>query len=359
MKMKKTLWNFYTTNEAGWQAMLKACEEAKETIDLEQFIFVTNEIGQKFLEVLIRKAKEGVKIRMIWDAAGSFSFFGSSIATELKEKNIELLFFKTLLPNFLQFHNYKSWYFRNHRRTLIVDSKIGFTGSMCVSDEMKNWRDTVVRIEGPVVKEMDKEFEKMWSRAQHKKVSRTIESVEGDFHYITNTPLSRQHELTKQIIASIRDAKKHIYITTPYFVPTRHLSRVLCRVARKNIDLKIIIPESSDHPFVDMCSRSFFNKMLKAGVKIYLYKGKMIHSKTIVVDDTWASVGTLNLDTVSILYNFEANIVSTDPFFAKELSVHFIQDLLHAEEITYEKWKARSPLEKCMDFFARLLRDFM
>ena len=356
-----TSWDFYTTNESGWDSMLKACSEAKESIDLEQFIFRTDEIGQKFIDVCAKKAKQGVRVRFLWDAAGSFSFFGSSIIDELKEKNIELVFFQTLFPSFLKFHNYKSWYFRNHRRTLVVDNKIGFTGSICFSDEMINWKDTVVRIEGDVVQEMQIEFEKMWNRALGKKVPviNQINDSSLDFRYITNYPLPRKHQLYKNIIKAIREAKSHVYITTPYFIPTRHLNRVLRTTAKKGIDVRIIVPESSDHPIVDLCSRSFFSSLLKSGVKIYLYKGKMIHSKTIVIDDNWATVGTLNLDTASLIYNFEANIVSTNNLFAKELSVHFIRDLLDTEEIDYDKWKNRYWVDILPEFFARLLRDFL
>jgi cardiolipin synthase len=340
--------------------MLQACEDAKISIDLEQFIFITNEIGKRFIEVCARKAIEGVKIRFLWDAAGSFSFFGSSIVEELKEKGIELVFFKTLMPSIFELHRYRSWYFRNHKRTLVIDNKIGFTGSICVSDAMVNWRDTVVRLEGNVVEHMQAEFERTWNRAIHKKnkdISRI--STDREFRYITNYPFPGKHFLYKEIIEKIKNAKKYIYITTPYFIPTRHLSRVIRRAARRGIDVKIIVPIWSNHPIVDLCSRSFYTKMLKAGVKIYLYKGQMVHNKTITVDDTWSTVGTLNLDTISLLYNFEANIISTNELFTNELNGHFINDLKDTEEITYTVWKDRFWVEKFFGFLARFFRDFL
>ncbi len=355
-----TSWHFYTTNESGWEAMLKACRDAEVSIDLEQFIFETNDIGQKFLEVFIKKAKEGVKVRLLWDAAGSFSFYGSSIVEELKRQNIELQFFKTLFPSFFRVHNYKSWYFRNHKRTLIVDSKIGFTGSICVSDEMINWRDTAVKLEGNVVKEMEMGFERMWRRAQSKKLGiMRNEPSQNEFRYISNYPFPSKRHLYSEIVNAIRNAKSHIYITTPYFVPTRHLFKVLRSIAKRGVDIKIIIPESSDHPIVDLCSRAFFTQAFKSGIRIYLHKGEMIHNKTIIIDDEWSTIGTLNLDAASLLYNFEANIVSTNTLFSKELSVHFVQDLLKAEEVIPEQWQNRYWLEKFAGFFARLLRDFM
>lgn len=355
-----TSWNFYTTNDEGWDAMLQACEDAKESIDLEQFIFIRNDIGNKFIDVCSRKAALGVKVRFLWDAAGSFSFYNSSTITELKEKGIELVFFKTLFPSIFKFHNYKSWYLRNHKRTLVVDNKIGFTGSICFSDEMKNWRDTVVRLDVPVVKEMQEEFESTWNRAKNRKKDKVHKSKSGsEFRYVTNYPFIRKHFLYKETIEAIRTARKSILITTPYFVPTRHLSKVIRGAGKRGVEIKIIVPLWSDHPIVDLCSRSFYTKMLKAGVRIYLYKGEMVHSKTMIVDGKWSSVGTLNMDAASLLYNFEANIISTNVLFASELTEHFNTDLKDTDEVTYEVWNNRFWVEKFFGYFARFLRDFL
>lgn len=360
----QTSWNFYITNEDGWDSMLQACEEAKETIDLEQFIFITNDIGNKFIEVCSRKAKQGIKVRFLWDAAGSFKFFSSGMIEELKLKGIELVFFKTLLPSIFEFYNYRSWYLRNHKRTLVIDNKIGFTGSICFSDDMINWRDTVVRLQGPIVDEMQKEFERTWKTALNNrstKLGKKDKIIKNDeeFRYITNYPFPRKHFLYRETIDAIKRAKRNICITTPYFVPTRQLSRAIWRAGKRGVDIKIIVPLWSDHPIVDLCSRSFYTLMLEAGIKIYLYKGEMVHSKTMIVDDNWSSIGTLNMDTVSLLYNFEANIVSTHPLFAKDLLKHFNIDLKDSEEITHEAWKNRFWVEKFFGFFARFLRDFV
>ncbi len=359
--MKETYWKLYTENEEGFEAMLTACESAEKSIDLEQFIFVTDDIGKRFIEVCARKASQGVKVRFIWDAAGSFTFFGSSIVEDLKSKGIELIFFKTLLPNFFEIHNYKSWYFRNHRRTLVIDGVIAFTGSICVSDKMINWRDTLVSVKGPVVKDMQNAFERMWDRASRKKLARIKKEEHSDheFKYITNNPLPRNRRLYNHVVEAIRNAKKNIYITTPYFVPTRRLLRVLRLAAHRGVDIKIIIPQSTDYPIVDICGRSFFAKMLQSGIKIYLYEGRMLHSKTMVIDDDWASVGTLNLDTISLLYNFEANLVTSNKNFTDELLNHFNNDLKSSVEITGQGWKDRYWIEKVAEFFIRLLRDFL
>ncbi len=361
--IENTKWKLFTKSEDGWEAMLNACKEAKESIDMEQFLFMRNDIGEKFIDICSKKAKQGVKVRFLWDAVGSFSFFGSSSVEELKEKGIHLIFFKTLFPSFYEVHNYKSWYLRNHRRTLLIDGKLGFTGSICVSDEMRYWRDTVVKIEGEIVKEMQYAFERMWHRAQKKKIpseySESNFKKNREFKYITNSPIPGKRHLYNEVMSAIKSANEYVYITTPYFVPTRNLYKLLRKKAKEGVRIKLIIPESTDHPVVDLCARTFFNKLLRAGVKIYLYKGEMVHSKTIIIDGKWSSVGTLNMDTISLLHNFEGNLITSNKDFCDELLNHFIDDLHKTEEITFEKWKNRYWIEKFTGFFIRLVRDFL
>lgn len=356
----ETNWKLYTDNSEAWASMLEACEQARETIDLEQFIFVQDDFGSKFIDVCARKAKEGVKVRFMWDAAGSFNLFGLGTVEDMKSKGIEMLFFKTLFPGFFDVPNYKSWYFRNHRRTLIIDGRVGFTGSICVDERLKDWRDTNVRIEGPVVKDMISAFERMWDRAQGKKLPKIKKEKYADhaFRYITNNPIPRNRRLYNHIVDAIRHSRKYIYITTPYFVPTRRLARVLRLAAHRGVDVKIIMPEWSDHPFVDLSARTFFHSILESGVQIFLYKGKMLHSKTMVIDGDWASVGTLNMDNVSLLYNFEASLVSTNSRFAEELASHFVYDMQQTEEMTLQKWNSRYWVIKLAGFFIKFIRGF-
>jgi cardiolipin synthase len=358
--MKETLWKFYTSNEETLIAMIEACESATETIDLEQFIFVPDSFGNRLIEICARKASQGVKVRFIWDAAGSFTLFGSGIVEDLKSKGIELIFFKTLFPGFFDVPNYRSWYFRNHRRTLVIDGKVGFTGSICIYERMKDWRDTNIKIEGLVVQDMQKAFNRMWDRAHGKKLPRIKHEKTSDheFRYISNNPIPRHRRLYHQVLEAIRNSRKYVYITTPYFVPTHHLARVLRLAAHRGVDVKIIIPESSDQTFVDLSSKTFFHGMLKSGVRLFQYKGKMLHSKTVVVDGDWSSIGTLNMDNVSLLYNFEANIISTNGRFTEELASHFVYDMTNCEEMTLEKWNERNWTEKVAGFFMKFIRGF-
>jgi cardiolipin synthase len=360
MTNPETRWKIYDSNEKAWEAMIADCAKAEKSIVLETLIFVTDDFGQRLIDVCAERVAAGVKVRFLWDAWGSFSFFGSTIVEDLKKKGIELVFWKTIVPAYYKVSNFRSWFFRNHRRTLVIDEKVGYTGSMCVNDRMKNWRDTNLRIEGSIVGEMQNAFDRMRARAlDQKPIPKRVKVRHNEFRYITNYPVPGRRHLYNDLVESIRHARKYIYITTPYLVPTRRLSRVLRLAAHRGVDVKIIMPETSNHPFVDLAARTFFSSMLSSGVKIFLYQGENIHGKTAVIDGDWASVGSMNMDGISLLYNFEANIVSTSGKFSEEMAARFVHDLQKTKEISLSEWEKRSFLQKWLEFPARLVRKFL
>jgi cardiolipin synthase len=265
----------------------------------------------------------------------------------------------------------------------VIDGRIGFTGGIGVWEKMRDWRDTHVEIEGPVVADMQTAFDRMWSRATGKRYIKGKSYIKrlkhlkemgrrpknrGDFIYETNNPVPGKRYIYYRLVDAIRGAKKNIYINTPYFVPTARLSRVLRLAAHRGVDVRIILPKSSDHPLVDLAASSYFDKMLEAGVKIFSYKGNgtngehtnvIIHSKTIIIDDEWSTVGTLNLDTISLLYNFEANIISTNLQFAAELSENFWTDIRQSEWLNPKDWQKRIFLQKIPQFLVRFIKKFL
>jgi cardiolipin synthase len=360
----ETKWKLFAANEEAWHSMLTDCALAQKSIVLEQYIFANDDFGTKLINICAERAAAGVKVRFLWDAAGSFTFLGTNIVNDLKEKGIELLFWKTLIPSIYKAQNFRSWYLRNHRRTLVIDDKIGYTGSICVRDQMKNWRDTNVKISGPVVAEMSNAFERMWSRAKKGiKLPARVHVGDDEFRYVTNYPAPGRRHVYTDIIAALKNAKQYVYITTPYFVPTHRLIRAVKHAAERGVDVRIAIPEKTNHyPALDLGARSFFSTLLESGVRIFLYpniEGNIIHSKTIVIDGTWATVGSLNLDSVSLLYNFEANIITTNTLFIEELSAHFVRDMYKSRELSKQEWKSRFFLERIPEMLIRLVRKFL
>ena len=356
----ETSWVLFDTNEEAWNAMLEDCKKAEKTIELEQFIFTEDEFGQKMIDICAERAAAGVKVKFLWDAAGSFSLWGLGSIEAMKEKGIELVFWKTLVPSYFTVPNFRSWFLRNHRRTLVIDQKVGYTGSICVKDSMKNWRDTNVRLAGPVVKEMSSAFDRMWHRAKSEKpLPKRIKSRDHQFRYVTNFPAPGRRHIYAETIEAIRSARKYIYIITPYFVPSRRLVRVMKLAAHRGVDVKIILPEKSDHYAVDLGAQSYFETLMDSGVRIYLYSGNMIHSKAMVIDGEWASIGSMNLDRVSMFYNFEANIITRNSKFTEELASHFVHDMQDAKEVDHKMWKNRFFVEKLPEVAIKLVRKFL
>ena len=360
-----TSWTLYASNEEAWEAMLEDCRRAERSIVLEQFIFVRDDFGEKLIQVCKERAAAGVEVRFLWDAAGSFSFWGSSIAEDLRRSGIRLLFWKTLIPGYYKLPNIRSWFLRNHRRTLVIDEAIGYTGSICIKDAMKGWRDTNARFDGPVVAEMQRAFERMWSRADDARhLPQPVIDRDPDFSYVTNTPSPGKRRLYRSLTEAIRGARRYIYITTPYFVPTRRLARVLRLAAHRGVDVRIILPERTDHfPALDLGARSFFRALLGSGARIFLYPNKngdtLIHSKSVVIDGEWATIGSLNMDNVSLLYNYEANIVSTSSRFAEELAAYFVHDMTDSTEIDRAAWERRFFIERLPEYAIRAVRRFL
>lgn len=360
MPTATTNWKLYYENEEAWYAMLSDCARAEKSIVLEQFIFVNDDLGEKLINICAERAAAGVSVKFLWDAAGSFTFFGTDIIEELKNRGIDLVFWKTLIPSYFKVPNFRSWYLRNHRRTVVIDEKIGYTGSICVNDKMKGWRDTNVRLEGKVVAEMQNAFERMWFRAKKStNLPPRIRVRDDEFRYITNYPAPGKRHIYTSLIDAIRQARHYIYITTPYFVPTHKLARALKAAADRGVDVQIIIPEKSDYYAVDLGARAFFHMLLESGVRIFLFTGNMIHSKSTVIDGNWATVGSMNLDSASMLYNFEANIITENTAFAEELSAHFVRDIQETYEVLLKDWKNRFFIEKIPEILIRLVRKFL
>lgn len=358
--MKEGVQQFFTQSDEAWEEMLALCEQAHSTIDMEQYILTNDEIGSRFLEVFIRKAKEGVKIRLICDTAGSYFFYNSPIPDELRRIGIEIRFFNIISP--WRIHNFFSWFFRDHRKLLVVDATVGMIGGVGIRADMASWRDTTTKVAGAIVVEMQHSFNDMWLLAAEKnifaRIKRSKWAVRG-FNIVTNAPYPRKRFLYHQIIDAIGSAQKYVYLTTPYFVPNPKLLRVLKLAVHRGVDVRIIVPKTSDIILVNRASHSFFFELLSAGVRIYEYEETFIHAKTAVIDDEWCTLGSFNFDNLSFTYNHEANLVSTDKKNIARIKQHFETDISRSAEIYTATWVKRPVLWKVREFFILPFRRFL
>lgn len=345
--MTDTQWKFFLVAEDAWSSMYEDCKAATKSILLEQYIFTNDEtIGKKFIDLLIKKAKAGIEVKLLLDGAGSYLFSYSHFVNEMRDAGVEVTFFKPI--SIWRAYNYASWFFRDHRKLLVVDSIIGHTGGVGINGRMKDWRDTHVRVIGPAVAEMEQAFMNLRAKQLSRKPQRypKTNDFSKTFHFVTNSPNFQRRYLYKQLIANIRSAQKYIYITSPYFIPDLAIFRALRLASKRGVDVRIITPLVSDHMIVDLATYSYFGIALRTGARIFTYADQVLHAKTVVIDDEWSSVGSSNLDNLSLLFNYEGNIVSTDKEFAQEVKVQFMKDVEHSLEIRRHLWRHRPLWQK-------------
>ena len=281
--MSTHTWKWHLSSADAWEAMLSASEQAKVSIDLEEFIFVNDAVGERFVTTLLNKVGDGVRVRVLCDAAGSFFFSASQMGRRLREGGVELKFFNPISP--WKVITLEPWAFRDHRKLLVIDRQRAFVGGVCIGEEFVRWRDTMVEISGEIAGHLQETFEHMWWATKRKKFTRfkDVRQTEDGFTVITNAPHFRQRFINRTFLDVMRHAKKYIYLTTPYFVPDRRFFRVLRLAARRGVDVRILLPVKTDHPYVDMASSAHFRKAFKSGVRIFRYQVSMLHAKTLVV----------------------------------------------------------------------------
>ncbi|HKI87978.1 MAG TPA: cardiolipin synthase [Draconibacterium sp.] len=332
-----------------FQAIFDAIKKAKHHIHLEYYIFSDDKIGNQLKSLLIEKSREGVEVRVIIDDVGSWSLKKNFI-NELKENGVAIYpFMEVRFPRLTSRVN-----FRNHRKIAIIDGQIGFTGGINIADrylegvkKVGPWRDTHLQIEGDAVACLQVVFAADWYYVIN-------ENLTGDPYFPPFTeapgvpvqisasgPDSDWESIGQAIFAAIANASKKIYITTPYLMLPVQIDYALKTAALSNVDVRIIIPEKSDAIIPKWSSFSFVEELLEAGVKIHFYQAGFIHSKYIIVDDVFSTVGTTNLDFRSLETNFEINAFIYDENFTRELMKTFNVDLENSREIKLREWRHR------------------
>ncbi len=350
-------YTFFLYAHEMWSSLFDACSKATTSILFEHFILVDDAYGRPLINLLKQKSKEGVKIRVLLDAVGSSHLFQAHLEKEFFDAGIEFIFFNTLIPWTKRYQ--ATVFFRDHRKLIVIDSKVAFTGGVCFEAYMRDWRDTSVRIEGSIIADMEKAFEIMWRRAQlktHKREKRAEISFEKPYGFMTNSPFPRKRHMYYELIKRLKRAKREVKLTTPYFVPNHRLLRALRSAARRGVDVSLLVPQKSDHPLVDLATSTYFETLLKAGVKIFLTSEPFNHTKAGTIDGEWGTIGSLNLDYVSLRYNFEANIVTLDGGFVSELNTQFLMDESKSKRLDIQEWQKRSWHVRVPEYLIRPFR---
>lgn len=364
---EKNAVEIYTNGEETFDAIFEAIDKAEEHIHAEFFIIEPDPVGRKFRDLLIKKAKEGVRVRLIYDYWGSFNL-NKKFFQPLREAGA---YVHPFLPAKFPFFAHKINY-RNHRKMVVIDGKVGFTGGLNVAtryregDYLGKWRDTTIRIEGTAVYGLQNTFLMDWYFVDRKLITDKKYYPEHYPSRATNRiqivhsgPDTDWENIMQGIFIAIAAAKKYVYIHTPYFMPTEVVAAALKVAALGGIDVRIIVPSKSDTSLARSSNYSFIGPMVEAGVRVYLYKNGFLHSKAIVIDDFISTVGTANMDFRSYEQNFEVNAFIYDKKTAVSLKKFFLNDLAKCTEVTRQEWAARSKWERLKESFARLFSPLM
>ncbi|MGL5506884.1 MAG: cardiolipin synthase [Paraclostridium sp.] len=352
-----------------FESLLKDIEDAKEHIHLEYFIIKNSEIGVKIKDLLIKKAKEGVKVKILYDDVGCWRFwFHRKFFYEMKKSGIEVVPF---LPATFPLIGGKLNY-RNHRKIVVIDGFIGYTGGINIGDEYmgKNkkfgyWRDTHIRIEGSSVYMLQMVFLTDWYYTTKKPEfeQRYFPKLEhkGDtmIQVVATGPDSDWEAIHYAYFSAICNAKKRVYIETPYFIPDESLLRALKSAALSGVDVRIIFPSIADHKIVHQASYSYFDDILRSGGKVYLYNKGFIHSKVVIIDDKIASTGSANMDLRSFMLNFEINAFIYDEEIIKKITSDFFEDIKNSREIDLDDFAKRPLIKKWAESVARLFSPIL
>lgn len=348
---------YYHSTVSAWEAMLEACEKARETIDIEEFVLDPDKIGGRFIDVLTRKAREGVRVRLILDWFGCKKLALSKERKRLEEAVSELLFYHPPRALWLYPPNIVP---RDHRKILITDNDTAFIGGVCIYDEISDWRDTMIRFEGPAARCLSRLYEDC--RAALKGGAVRTESVYKDddtpFTIYANTPFSGNAVFTDLLKSKIKEAQSHIRLTTPYFVPSPDVTEAFTEAAARGVDIEIILSDYSKYSAYASGKRHALH-YIRAGMRIYYYKPAMMHLKQITVDGTWGAIGSFNLDGLSILRNEEAMAASEEPGFVQELNARFAEDISRSARFTEEAYNNRPFKEKCTGLLAEPFAGYL
>ncbi|MEG6589505.1 MULTISPECIES: cardiolipin synthase [Paenibacillus] len=357
----------YSSGEKAFGAMLERMEQARDHIHLEFYIFRSDMIGSAFAEVMIRKAREGVKVRMICDGLGSFKLEHAFIE-RLRAAGVEVFFF---LPARVAMLNRRVNY-RNHRKILVVDGKFGFVGGLNVGDDylglyekMGYWRDTHLQLNGDSVYYLQLTFLEDWLLASGQDLGDPAlfppheGSGQEQVQILTSGPNLLRNPIHEMCFNSIAVAKRRIWIASPYFIPDPSVYSALKTAALSGIEVIILMPYHSDSRLVKLASLSYVEELLEAGVKFFQYTKGFIHAKVMIIDDLLASVGTANMDMRSFFYNFEMTALLLDPETIARLESDFKQDLLDSSPVVFEEFTQRPQGQKMLELLARLLSPLL
>ena len=353
----------YTFGQDLYDAMLAAIRGARRQILLETYIWKGDELGELFKQELVDAARRGVDVYVIFD---SFANLVVSPAFKHFPPEVKVLRYPVYSAG-LRFWDLRR-YGRDHRKILVVDEEVGFVGGYNLgSPYATEWRDTHVRITGPGVWDLQRTFADFWNLHRRKRIGRserpllleTASQWEPRIRFHRNIPRLWMFPIRSMYLEAINRATHNIWMTHAYFIPDQDFVDALEDAARRGVDVRLLLPLKSNHIVADWISRGYFSQLLTAGVRIFRFRDAMVHAKTSTIDGSWSTVGTANVDRLSLQGNYEINVEIIDPAMAATMEEIFLLDESNCLELTLGEWEARDLHRKFTESFLGPLRPLL
>jgi cardiolipin synthase len=351
--------------EQIFPAMVTAIRSARQTITYEQYYYEDGPVAREIAEALAERCRAGVGVNVLLDAFGSLSMPDEYRAV-MRDSGCHVETFRPIGPFSVWRANNRS-----HRRLLVVDGRIGFTGGSGVSRKWMgngrtedHWRDTDARVVGPAVEYLQGAFAENWLEATgivlggEAYFPRPIARGGGTYaQVVRSSPAGGSFAMYTMFLLAIASARRSIFITNPYFVPDRKMADALLEAVRRGVRVVVLVPGAIDHNLVRQASRRGFGSMLRGGIEIYEYKPALLHAKTMVIDGVWSTVGSTNLDNRSFALNDELNLVIYDPEIGRRMEATFHEDLRHSARVDYRKWSSRGVTDRLLELLSIPIRE--
>ncbi len=349
----------------AFPSMLAAIAGAQRTVCLETYILRDDRTGRRFGAALAERAAAGVEVSLLYDAWGSSVSW--SFLQGLREAGVRTLAFRPIdlaVP-------FEKVARRDHRKALVVDGRIAFTGGLNISDDYApasegggDWRDTHLRLEGPAAAELQYFYLRTWRRAGGEPLDERRYTHDGrrpdpQVRIAGNELSRRRRTVTREYRHAIHRARRRILLTSAYFLPPLRMIHALAAAARRGVDVRIMVAGTTDVPAVLLASRSIYGRLLAAGARMFEWEGRVLHAKTAVIDGRWSTIGSSNLDAQSLRQNLEVNAIVEHEGFAAAMERMFEEDLASCEEIHLDRWQRRAWWERAASWTAYLARDWL
>lgn len=355
-------------------AMLEAIARAEREILLEMYWFGSDGTGWRFAEALSSRARDGLRVRVLYDAVGSWDT-SPDVFSAMREAGVEVREYNPIRPWRRRFHlgvvnN------RNHRKNLVVDGRVGFTGGINIGDPWApvdegggGWRDDCIRVEGPAVAQMRRIFRHAWGESNSG--TRRLSYPPGQLEKLTRSPgdtpvrvhtshyLGERRAIRRVYLANIRHARKRIYIANSYFVPDRVVRRALAAAVARGVDVRVLVPGDSDVAAVKYAMQRDYDWLVRHGIGLYEWQGPVLHSKSAVIDGTWCAVGSYNLDSRSWRFNLEILVTVIDRDVGRAMEARFLEDLGNAHRVDLDTWRYRPLTQRALERFFHFFRRFL